>query len=361
MAAYAGFKDESMPEEPTPSEVIPLDTLEQLRTARAVIRQEARALESLADSLDSVFCDAVQLIRQSTGCVIVTGVGKAGLIGQKIVATLGSTGTRAWFLHPTEALHGDIACVHNDDVVLAVSNSGRSEEILKLLPPLAERQVPVIALTRDGSNPLSKAAAITINIGRHEEAGELKLAPTTSTTALLAAGDALALTISKAEGFTARDFARSHPAGSLGRQLQSVQDFMRTGDDLRLAGESETIRSVLVDQQRPGRRSGAILMVTSDGTLSGIFTDSDLVRLFEQHREDQLDRPISEVMTFSPCTIVQSALMSHALELMSARKVSELPVIDQDGYPVGLIDITDVIDQPAAKTTSAASPTRRTA
>jgi len=350
-----------MPEEPTSSEVIPLDAVEQLRTARAVIRQEARALEALADSLDSAFCDAVQLIRRSTGCVIVTGVGKAGLIGQKIVATLGSTGTRAWFLHPTEALHGDIGCVHDDDVVLAISNSGRSEEILKLLPPLADRQIPVIALTRDGSNPLSKAATITINIGRHEEAGELKLAPTTSTTALLAAGDALALTLSKAEGFTARDFARFHPAGSLGRQLQSVQDVMRTGDDLRLANESETIRSVLVDQQRPGRRSGAILMVADDGTLSGIFTDSDLVRLFEQHRDDQLDRPISEVMTCSPCTIVQSALMSHALELMSARKVSELPVIDKEGYPVGLIDITDVIDQPVAETKPAASPTRRTA
>ena len=229
------------------------------------------------------------------------------------------------------------------------------------MPLLADRQIPVIAFTRDGTNPLIKAAAITINIGRHEEAGELKLAPTTSTTALLAAGDALALTLSKAEGFTARDFARFHPAGSLGRQLQSVQQVMRTGESLRLAAESQTIRSVLVDQQKPGRRSGAILMISSDGTLSGIFTDSDLVRLFEQHREDQLDRPISEVMTFNPCTIGQSALMSQALDLMSAQKVSELPVIDKDGYPVGLIDITDVIDQPAAETKPAASPTHQTA
>lgn len=359
--AYARFKDESMPEEPASSEVIPLDAVQQLRTGRTVIRQEARALQSLADSLDSAFCDAIQLIRQSAGCVIATGVGKAGLIGQKIVATLGSTGTRAWFLHPTDALHGNLGCIHDNDVVLAISNSGRTEEILKLLPPLADRQIPVIALTRDGKNPLSKSAAVTINIGRHEEAGELKLAPTTSTTALLAVGDALALTLSKAEGFTAREFAQFHPAGNLGRQLQPVRNIMRTGEALRLAAESQTIRSVLVGQQKPGRRSGAILMVSRNGSLSGIFTDSDLARLFEQHREDQLDRPISEVMTFSPCTIIQSALISQALDLMSVHKVSELPVIDKNGCPVGLIDITDLIDQSLAETTPTAFPIQRTA
>ncbi len=350
-----------MQQEPTSPEVIPLDAVEQLRMARDVVHQEARALTVLADSLDSAFCDAVDLIRQSSGCVIVTGVGKAGLVGQKIVATLGSTGTRAWFLHPTEALHGDLGCIHDDDVVLAISNSGRSEEIVKLLPPLADRGIPVIAFTRDNKSPLSNAAAITINIGCHEEAGDLKLAPTTSTTAMLAAGDALALTLSNMEGFTAQDFAKFHPAGSLGQQLQSVRDVMRTGSDLRLAEESATVRAVLVDQQRPGRRSGAILTVAGDGTLSGIFTDSDLVRLFEQHREIQLDRPISEVMTSGPRTIIRTALMSQALELMSVCKVSELPVVDERGCPVGLIDITDVIDQPTADVPVLDSPARRTA
>lgn len=350
-----------MQQEPDGSGVIPLDAVEQLRAARAIIRQEAHGLETLAAQLDSSFSDAVSLIRQTTGCVIVTGVGKAGLIGQKIVATLGSTGTRAWFLHPTEAVHGDLGCVHDGDVVLAISNSGRSDEITRLLPPLAERRIPIIALTRDQTNPLSQAATVTITIGRHEEAGELKLAPTTSTTAMLAAGDALALTLSKVEGFTARDFAKFHPAGSLGRQLQPVQEVMRTGNDLRLAADSETIRSVLVDQQRPGRRSGAILLVSTDGSLSGIFTDSDLVRLFEQHRESQLDRPISEVMTSSPCTIDRAALLPQALELMSARKVSELPVVDEAHRPVGLIDITDVIDQPAADENALKAAVRRTA
>ena len=350
-----------MLEGPTSSEVIPLDAVDQLRFARQVICQEAEALTTLSQWLDRSFCDAVELIRRSAGCVIVTGVGKAGLIGQKIVATLGSLGTRAWFLHPTEAVHGDLGNVHDDDVVLALSNSGRSEEILRLLPPLASRNIPVIALTRDDRNPLSCAARITISIGHHEEAGELKLAPTTSTTAMLAAGDALALTLSRANDFSATDFSRFHPAGSLGRQLQSVRELMRTGSELRMAIESETVRSVLVDQQRPGRRSGAILLVADDQTLSGIFTDSDLVRLFEQRRESQLDRPISEVMTCRPCTILQSALLPQALDLMSARKVSELPVIDEHRHPVGLIDITDLIDQVEADEKTPDSEIKRSA
>ncbi len=350
-----------MLEESTPSKVIPLAAVDQLRAARHVIHQEAQALDVLASLLDTSFCDAVDLIRQSSGSVIVTGVGKAGLIGQKIVATLGSMGTHARFLHPTEAVHGDLGCVHDDDVVLVLSNSGRSEEILRLLPALADRKIPVIALTRDTGNPLSGAARITISIGSHEEAGELKLAPTTSTTVMLAAGDALALTLSRAKGFTAQDFSRFHPAGSLGRRLQSVRDVMRTGSELRMANETETIRSVLVDQQHPGRRSGAILLMADDGTLSGIFTDSDLVRLFEQHRDYQLDRPICEVMTSSPCTIRQSALLPEALEILSDRKVSELPVIDECRRPVGLVDITDLIDQVDNNEQTVGSMMRRSA
>ena len=350
-----------MPEESTSSEVIPLGAVDQLRTGRRVIHQEAQALDALAELLNASFCDAVDLIRHSSGSVIVTGVGKAGLIGQKIVATLGSMGTHAWFLHPTEAVHGDLGCVRDDDVVLALSNSGRSDEILRLMPSLADREIPVIALTRDTCNPLSDAARITISIGHHEEAGELRLAPTTSTTVMLAAGDALALTLARAKGFTARDFSRFHPAGNLGRRLQSVQAVMRTGSELRMADESETVRSVLVNQQRPGRRSGAVLLVADNGMLSGIFTDSDLVRLFEQHRDYQLDCPISEVMTSSPCTILQSALFPEALEMMSAHKVSELPVIDDHGRPVGLIDITDLIERVDNDEQTLGSLTRRSA
>jgi len=353
MAVVRIARDEFMQNRTDHTEVVPLDGVAQLRAARGIIQDEARALEQLAADLDSSFCDAVRLIAESSGCVIVTGVGKAGLIGQKIVATLGSTGTRAWFLHPTEAVHGDLGCVDDNDVVLAISNSGRSDEILRLLPVLSARDIPVIALTRDTTNPLSTASTVTINIGRHAEAGDLKLAPTTSTTAMLAAGDALALTLSQTLGFSERDFARFHPAGSLGKQLQSVCDVMRTGDDMRIAYEIETVRHILVGQQRPGRRSGAVLLVDELGKLSGIFTDSDLVRLFEQHRETQLDHPISEVMTRQPCMILDSALLPQAVDLMSVRKVSELPVVDQGGRPVGLIDVTDVIDQASAEETSA--------
>ena len=350
-----------MPAHGTSKDVIPLDAVAQLQKARQIIRDEAEALQKTADRLNGTFCDAVRLIEKCCGCLIVTGVGKAGLIGQKIVATLGSTGTRSWFLHPTEAVHGDLGCVHDDDVVLAISNSGRSEEVLRLLPVLADRRIPVIALTRDSQNVLARAAAVTICIGRHEEAGDLGLAPTTSTAAMLAVGDALALTLSQARGFTAEDFARCHPAGSLGRQLQSVCDVMRTGDALRVARADHSVRSVLVEQQRPGRRTGAILLVDATGRLQGIFTDSDLVRLFEQHRESQLDRPVSEVMTRQPCTISHRALLPQALEILSARKLSELPVVDDGGRPVGIIDVTDVIDQPLSEEQLLPVSDRRTA
>ena len=340
----------------SPLPVVSLGTVEQLRCGRNVIRQEAEALLQLADSLDQSFCDAVNLIRRTTGCVIVTGVGKAGLIGQKIVATLASTGTRAWFLHPTEAVHGDLGCVDCRDVVLAISNSGRSEEVLRLLPALAQKGIPVIAVTRDVNGPLSQAATLTLSIGRHREAGELALAPTTSTTAMLAVGDALALTLSRNEGFTERDFARIHPAGSLGRQLQRTDEVMRTGSELRLSRDTQTIRSVLVEQRRPGRRTGAVLLTDSTGRLTGIFTDSDLVRLFEQRRDGQMDEPIAEVMTTNPSTIGQSALFSEAIQLISERKLSELPVIDDAQKPVGLIDITDVIDRPVNTWVSQPSP-----
>ena len=333
------------------SHVIPLRDADQLRDARTVILHEAAALSALAESLDHSFCAAVRLIRNAPGCVIVTGVGKAGLIGQKIVATLASTGTRAWFLHPTEAVHGDLGCIHDDDVVLAISNSGRSEEVIRLLEPLNQRNIPIIAVTGDANNRLSRSATVTICIGQHEEAGMLRLAPTTSTTTMLALGDALALSLSHLAGFTARDFARLHPAGSLGRRLQPVSEVMRTGPELRIADDTRTIRSVIVDQQRPGRRSGAVLLTGKNGQLTGIFTDSDLVRLLEKRRDAQLDQPVFEVMTVNPCTVRRDALLPTALELFSSRKLSELPVIDESGLPVGLIDITDVIDLPASART----------
>lgn len=341
-----GTNPEQQQDMPSGSErsIIPLSATQHLNEAREIIQDEAAALTRLASHIDARFCDAVTLILETSGTVVVTGVGKAGLIGQKIVATLSSTGTRSLFLHPTEALHGDLGCLAENDLVLAISNSGRSEEVLKLVPILNRRRTPFIAMTRDQDSALAKAAAVVLEIGRHTEAGELQLAPSVSTTAMLALGDALALVVSKAKGFSKSDFADSHPAGNLGRQFQPVAEVMRTGDELRTACECETVRSIMIDRSHPGRRTGAVLLTDDSGCLSGIFTDSDLARLFEQRREHLIDRPIAEVMSERPTTIHESAMLPEAVSVMKQSKISELPVVDDGGAPVGLVDITDVID-----------------
>lgn len=334
--------------------ILPLTMTQQLLEAREIIQDEAAALTQLATLIDGRFCDAVRLILETSGTVVVTGVGKAGLIGQKIVATLSSTGTRSMFLHPTEALHGDLGCLAANDIVLALSNSGRSEEVLKLIPVLNRRATPFIAMTRDLDSALAAAATVVLEIGRHSEAGKLQLAPSVSTTAMLALGDALALVVSQAKGFGKLDFAESHPAGNLGRQFQPVAEVMRTGHELRTAQDSETVRSVMIDRSPSGRRTGAVLLTNAAGKLSGIFTDSDLARLFEQRRDHLIDCAISEVMSVNPTTIHQSAMLPEAVSVMKQTKISELPVVSDSGAPIGLVDITDVIDvAPVARSVNA--------
>ena len=334
-----------MPPTSTPRAVISFEDVEQLREARRIIRQEADSLVRLSESLDPCFCDAVRLIQDCRGCVIVTGVGKAGLIGQKIVATLASTGTRAHFMHPTEARHGDLGCVGSHDVILALSNSGESEELISLIPSIRQLRVPLIAVTRDSENTLARHASVVVRFGKHGEAGSLSLAPSCSTTAMLAIGDAMALVLSQLRGFTSHDFAKFHPAGSLGRQLCPVRDVMRSGTQLRIASENETVREVMISHSHPGRRTGAVILTNGDGRLTGIFTDSDLARLFENRRDEQLDQPIRMVMTANPITVAPDVLLPEAIHLMSERKLSEVPVIDQDRVPVGMLDITDVLQR----------------
>jgi arabinose-5-phosphate isomerase len=323
--------------------VIPFDALEQLREARDIIRHEAQALSDLSHRLDGAFCEAIGLIVACRGTVVVTGMGKAGLIGRKITATMASTGTRALFLHPGEAVHGDIGGVGAGDVVLALSNSGETDELCRLLPILARIGARLIAVTARATSTLGAAADVAILLGHVPEACQYGLAPTTSTTAMLAVGDALALIASRARGFTRQQFAMYHPAGALGRKLQSVREVMRSGEQLRIAPESATIREVLVSMRKPGRRTGAVMLVDSDGLLSGVFTDSDLVRLLENRREDQLDRPIAEVMTAAPKRVTGAAPLADGIALLSEFRISELPVIDDAGRPVGLVDITDVL------------------
>jgi len=323
--------------------VISFDEFEQLREARDVIRHEAQTLTELSRKLDGTFCRAVEIFAACRGTVVVTGMGKAGLIGRKIMATLSSTGTRALFLHPAEAVHGDIGCVHGDDVVLALSNSGETDELCRLLPILDRIGCRLIAVTARETSTLGSAADVTLVLGHVPEACQFGLAPTASTTAMLALGDALALVVSRVRGFTRQQFAMYHPAGSLGQKLKNVRDVMRSGEQLRIASETATIREVFVNMRKPGRRTGAVMLVNADGRLSGLFTDSDLVRLLEDRRENQLDRPIAEVMTAAPKRVAPQAPLADAISLLSQYRISELPVIDERERPVGLIDITDVL------------------
>ncbi len=322
---------------------IPFSEFDQLREGRSIIRQEAEALEQLTRQLDASFCAAVELIAACRGSVIVSGMGKAGLIGQKIAATFSSTGTRSHFLHPAEAVHGDLGCLGREDLFLALSNSGETDELNQVLPALERLSISIIAVTSSVQNTLASKADVVITIGRLKEACPWGLAPSSSTTAMLAVGDALALVVSRQKQFTPRQFAEFHPAGSLGRKLKPITEIMRPCEQLRMARASDTVRDVFTSQSSPERRSGAVLLINESGELCGLFTDSDLARLLERRQENLLDQPIEQVMTRDPLTVQATATLSEVIDLLSERKISELPVVDETYRPVGLIDITDVI------------------
>jgi arabinose-5-phosphate isomerase len=330
-------------EAPRPDSVF--SSFEQLRFARDVLCREGEAILQLADRLQDEFCQAVAMMAQCAGSVIVTGMGKAGLVGQKIAATLASTGTNSHFLHPGEAVHGDLGRIGQRDLLLVLSFSGETEEITRLLASLEGWRRPMIAMTSSPESTLGRAAEVTLALGPLEEACSLGLAPSTSTTAMLALGDALALVISRMKRFKATDFARFHPGGSLGQKLARVEDVMRPLQDCRVAAETDTVRGILVKVSRPGRRTGAIMLTNEDGRLTGLFTDSDLARMLEHNRESALDDPMTKVMTRHPTTVPPGTLLPQAIDLMADRKISELPVVDVNGKPVGLIDITDVLAQ----------------
>ncbi len=311
--------------------------------AREVLRIEGEALRRVRERLGPAIAQAADLIYRCAGSVIVTGMGKAGLVGQKLAATLASTGTRAFPLHPGEAIHGDLGRIRADDVVIALSQSGETEEVLRLVPALRRLSARLIAITERTTSSLGQAADLCIALGPIEEACPLGLAPSASTTALMAVGDALALLVSRMRDFSPEDFALYHPGGSLGRKLTRVEDVMRTGRQLRRAHVEETVREIFVRLAGPRRRSGAILIEDADTHLLGIFTDSDLARLFEKRREAELDRQIGEIMTIEPKRVRVGALLSDAVELMKTHKISELPVVDRGNRLVGLIDVTDLI------------------
>lgn len=316
---------------------------DRLEFAQQVLREEGEALLSLADRLGSDFSRAVDVLGGCRGAVILCGIGKAGLIAQKLTATFASTGAPSHFLHPAEAMHGDLGRVTASDSILILSMSGETEEIVRLLPSLVEMKVPIVAMTGAPMSSLGQAANVVLNLGDLREACHLGLAPSTSTTAMLALGDALALVVSRARGFSPRDFARFHPGGSLGRKLTTVEEIMRTSHELRVAYAEQTVRDILRQLRSPGRRSGAVLLVDSEGRLTGIFTDSDLARLLETHQDEAIDKPIANVMTARPKSIGVGASIAEACDLLAAHRISELPVVDREGRLVGMIDITDIV------------------
>lgn len=318
---------------------------ERLRLARDVMRDEASAILDLIDSVSPRIVEVAERISQSDGSVIVTGIGKAGLIGQKIVATLASTGSPAHFLHPSEAIHGDLGRVGPRDLVWVFSYSGRSEEVVRLLPALKRMAAGTIATTENRENPVGLWADHLIPIGSVDEACTLGLAPSTSTTLMLTTGDAVSLLASRLRGFTERDFARFHPGGSLGRKLSTVDDWMRPHKDCRIASYRNSVRDIVSQSPNTGaRRTGAVMLVDDHGHLAGIFTDSDLVRLLEARRYEALDGAVESVMTRSVQTVTSGTMLGEAIEVLAGRKISELPVIDANRRPIGLLDITDVIN-----------------
>lgn len=324
-------------------QVLAPPTFSRLEQARRVLQHEAQALGHASERLDDRFDRVVEALLHCRGRVAVTGIGKSADIAQKIVGTFNSTGTRAYFLDATKALHGDLGMIHPDDVALVLSHSGESEELVRLLGPLQELTHGVYGITGNRSGTLASRADAAIVYGPITESCPLQLAPSASATVMMSVGHALAFVLSEENQFTREHFAKFHPAGSLGRKLASVETYMRRGSELRVASADETVRTVFARVQPKGRRSGAVMLVESDGTLAGLFTDSDLAKLFEKRRDAALDRPIREIMTRSPITLSHRAKLNDAVEIFSERKISELPILDEQGHPVGLLDITDVI------------------
>lgn len=316
---------------------------ERIALARRVLLDEARAVEQISRRIPADFDQAVERILGLSGALLVTGIGKAGWIGQKLSATFASTGTRSHFVHPGEAVHGDYGRFGADDWVLVLTNSGETEEIVRMLPRLRQSCAGIIAITSTTESSVAKSVDLVLDYGRMHEACPLGLAPTTSTTAMLALGDALALVVAQQRGFGPLDFANFHPGGNLGRKLAKVEDVMRPLERCRVASDALTVRQIYVETAGPTRRSGAILLVDTSGKLSGIFTDSDLARLLETKHDSALDGAVAEVMTRQPMTVSCGSRLQEAVERLAMRSLSELPVVDESGRPVGMIDITDLL------------------
>lgn len=311
-----------------------------LSRARNVLAIESEAVAALANHIDERFGAACRLIYECPGRVVVTGMGKSGHIGDKIAATLASTGTPAFFLHAAEASHGDIGMITHSDVILALSNSGETAELIALLPVIKRMNVGLIAMTGKPGSTLGRTADVVLDVSVPKEACPLNLAPTASTTAMLAMGDALAVALLDARGFTEEDFARSHPGGSLGRRLLlHVADVMRTGDQLPAVGPATKLRDGLLEMSRKGL--GMTTIVDERRRVIGIFTDGDLRRVLDKRFDP--DQAMAEVMTAQPKTIRPRMLAAEAVHIMETNRITALPVIDDAGVLVGALNVHDLL------------------
>jgi arabinose-5-phosphate isomerase len=313
-----------------------------------VLQAEGSAICTLAETVGTSrgFTEACEAIFGCQGLVVLTGVGKAGIIAQKISATLASTGTRSIFLHPVEALHGDLGRLERDDIVIALSNSGSSSEIVQLMDHIKRRGASLVAMTGQADSPLGTYAEITLCYGPLEEACPLGLAPTVTTSVMLALGDALALAVMRMRQFRPEDYAAFHPGGALGRKFLRVEEVMHSvgAKPMAIVSDQLTVREALVEGEEVGRRTGALLLANSAGTLTGILTDGDIRRLLVSHPSpDLMDQPVREVMTADPKHIHQAALASEAEAVLNQFHIDELPVVDDHGKPVGVLDVQDIL------------------
>jgi len=315
-----------------------------LEYARQVIRSEAEAVSSVESVVDASFAEAAEMIYNCAGSVIVSGIGKAGIIGQKISATLASTGTPSHFLHPAEAVHGDLGRLRKSDISLVLSYGGQTDEITRLINLVKQLEIKLISITGEADSTLGRYSDVALCMGRLHEVCPLGIAPSASTSCMLAIGDALAFIVSKARNFSVEDFVRFHPGGALGARLLSVEQSMmfKGGEELPLADAGDTIRQLL-DKTKDVKRHGAVMVVDKQGRLAGVITDADLRRLVTAEGQSCLEFKVRDVMTADCKKIRADALASEATAIFHKYRIDELPVVDAGNRPVGLIDVQDIV------------------
>ena len=315
-----------------------------LEYARKVIEAEADAIKAVTPIVDGKFAAVAEMIYDCAGSVIVSGIGKAGIIGRKISATLASTGTPSHFLHPAEAVHGDLGRLRKGDIVIVLSYGGETDEIIRLINLVKQLEIPLIAITGEEDSTLSKYSDVVLCMGKMNEACPLGVVRSVSTACMLAVGDAIAFTVMKVSNFSVEDYVRFHPGGSLGAKLMTVEQSMmfKPGEKLAVAQQTDTIKKLL-EKTADVKRHGAVMIVDKGGKLTGIITDADIRRLITKQGQAALKTKAADVMTANCKKINAGALAAEATAIFHKYRIDELPVVDDDGKPVGLIDVQDIL------------------